>query len=157
MPRQQPAEGGNPWWRLAKLALLLYLIFLLLAAMAGTIIWLSYRSDLPSLSQLERYEPSLITRVYSDDGRILKEFYKERRILVPLKKMSPYLVNALISTEDRKFYRHWGVDVHRLGGALWADLKRCGTPRAPAPSPSSWPGCFFSAERRSSPGRSRNG
>jgi len=123
MPHQQPAVPGNPWWRLAKLALLLYLIFVILTVLATTIIWLSYRSDLPSLSQLERYEPSLITRIYSDDGQILKEFYKERRILVPLEKMSPYLLDALISTEDRKFYQHWGVDLHRFGGALWADLK----------------------------------
>ena len=99
MPRQTSAASVNPWWRLAKIALLLYLLFLLLVSLAVTIIWLSYRSALPSLSQLERYEPSLITRIYSDDGQILKEFYKERRILVPLGKMSPYLLDALISTE----------------------------------------------------------
>jgi len=123
MPREQSAVPANPWWRLAKLALFLYLMFLLLVALTVSIIWLSYRSDLPSLNQLERYEPSLITRIYSDDGQVLKEFYKERRILVPLEKMSPHLLDALISTEDRKFYRHWGVDLHRFGGALWADLK----------------------------------
>ena len=123
MPRQQSAVPVNTWRRLVRLALLLYAILLLLTALTITIIWLSYRSDLPSLNQLERYEPSLITRIYSDDGQVLKEFYKERRILVPLEKMSPYLLDALISTEDRKFYRHWGVDLHRLGGALWADLK----------------------------------
>ena len=72
MPREQSAVPGSPWWRLAKLALFLYLIFLLLMTLAAAIIWLSYRSDLPSLSQLEHYEPSLITRIYSDDGQILK-------------------------------------------------------------------------------------
>ncbi len=84
---------------------------------------LSYRRDLPSLSQLENYEPSLITRIYSSDGEEIKEYYKEKRVLVPLKDMPPYLINALLATEDRKFYRHWGVDLHRMGGALWADLK----------------------------------
>jgi penicillin-binding protein 1A len=120
---REASLSDRSWWRLAKIALLVYLLFLCLVALATTIVWLSYRSDLPSLSQLERYEPSLITRIYSDDGQVLKEFYKERRILVPLEKMSPYLLDALISTEDRKFYKHWGVDLHRLGGALWADLK----------------------------------
>jgi penicillin-binding protein 1A len=123
MPHEQPTASAHPWWRLAKIAMLLYLVFLLLLSLTVTVIWLFYRSDLPSLSQLEHYEPSLITRIYSDDGQVLREFYKERRILVPLEKMPPYLLDALISTEDRKFYQHWGVDLHRLGGALWADLK----------------------------------
>ncbi len=123
MPREKSIASGKSWWRLAKMALLLYLVVIIVLALTLTVVWFSYRSSLPSLSQLEHYEPSLITRIYSDDGQILKEFYKERRILVPLDKMSPYLVDALISTEDRKFYRHWGVDLHRLGGALWADLK----------------------------------
>jgi len=123
MPRETSIASGNPWWRLAKMALWLYLVIIILLVLTVTVIWFSYRSALPSLNQLEHYEPSLITRIYSDDGQILKEFYKERRILVPLAKMSPYLLDALISTEDRKFYRHWGVDLHRLGGALWADLK----------------------------------
>ncbi len=84
---------------------------------------LSYRRDLPSLAQLESYEPSLITRLYAADGEEIKEYYKEKRVLVPLKEMPPYLINALLATEDRKFYRHWGVDLHRIAGALWANLK----------------------------------
>lgn len=113
----------NEWLRLAKLSTLVFLSLLVLLVVAATVVWISYRSDLPSLSQLESYEPSLITRIYSDDGVVLKEFYQERRILVPLQKMPPTLIDALISKEDRKFREHWGVDLHRLAGALYANLK----------------------------------
>jgi len=83
----------------------------------------TYRRGLPSLAQLESYEPSLITRVYAADGEEIKEYYKEKRVLVPLKDIPPYLIDALLATEDRKFYRHWGIDLHRMAGALWADMK----------------------------------
>ncbi len=95
-------------------ALLLVVLFSLL---------LTYRRDLPSLAQLESYEPSLITRVYAADGEEIKEYYKEKRVLVPLRDIPPYLIDALLATEDRKFYRHWGIDLHRMAGALWADMK----------------------------------
>jgi penicillin-binding protein 1A len=123
MPSPPKNQIPAQWWHLAKIAMLVYACFLALAITVVTIVWFSYRSSLPSLSQLEDYQPNLITRIYSDDGAVLKEFYKERRILVPLAKMPPHLLNALISKEDRKFRRHWGVDLHRFGGALWADLK----------------------------------
>jgi len=123
MPFSAAHRNKNQWWRLFKISALLYLCMLFLLLLIAIVIWLSYRSDLPSLSQLESYEPSLITRIYSDDGKVLKEFYQERRILVPLEKMPSTLRDALISKEDRKFYKHWGVDLHRLIGALYANLK----------------------------------
>ena len=123
MPFSAAHRKKNWWWRFFKISALLYLGMLLLLLLVAVVVWLSYRSDLPSLSQLESYEPSLITRIYSDDGKTLKEFYQERRILVPLEKMPSTLRDALISKEDRKFYQHWGVDLHRLSGALYANLK----------------------------------
>lgn len=123
MPTSASKKAGNEWLRLVKISSFVFLSLFILLVLAATVIWFSYRSELPSLSQLESYKPSLITRIYSDDGVVLKEFYQERRILVPLEKMPPTLLDALISKEDRKFYTHWGVDLHRLGGALYANLK----------------------------------
>ncbi|MCB2211484.1 PBP1A family penicillin-binding protein [bacterium] len=89
-------------------------IYGLSVAFAGLIVLLlilrAFSTDLPSLQQLETYEPRLVTKVLDHDGRPLKEFYTERRVVVPLDSLSPYLVDAVLATEDQRFYKHWGVD-----------------------------------------------
>ncbi len=83
-----------------------------------------YQKALPSLSQLANIQPRLVTRVFSADGIVLKDFYSERRILVPLKEIPPYMVDALLSTEDKRFYNHWGVDLIRVPKAFLVNLQR---------------------------------
>jgi len=65
--------------------------------------------DLPSLSQLENYDPDLVTRIYSADGEILDELYLEKRIFISIDNIPNNLKNALIASEDRRFYEHWGI------------------------------------------------
>ena len=70
-----------------------------------------YISDeLPKTSSLKDYQPPTITTVYSDDNRKIGEFYKERRVVLPLKDMPKMLVNAFIAAEDSRFYIHSGID-----------------------------------------------
>jgi penicillin-binding protein 1A len=79
----------------------------------------TYRKDLPSLAQLHNIEPSLVTKIYADDGTMIKEFYTERRLLTPLKRMPPHLIDALLATEDRRFFQHWGANTLSMCRALW--------------------------------------
>ncbi|HEX04929.1 MAG TPA: hypothetical protein ENH10_07230, partial [Bacteroidetes bacterium] len=83
-------------------------------AFAGLVVLLliirAFSTDLPSLDQLEIYEPRLITEVLDRDGKLLKEFYTEKRVIVPLDSLSEHLVSAILATEDQRFYKHWGVD-----------------------------------------------
>ena len=79
-------------------------------------------SGLPSLEQLENPKPQLASTVYSSDGEVLGQFYIENRIETHLDSLPDYLPNALISTEDRKFYTHWGVDLDRFGKAMVKNL-----------------------------------
>ncbi len=78
------------------------------AATVGIIVWL--QRDLPSPSLLETIEPTIGTIVYDKRGEVLHEFFKENRVIVGLDDVSPHLVDAIISTEDREFRGHWGVD-----------------------------------------------
>jgi len=78
----------------------------------GTIIYLS--QTLPSLEQLENPKPELATTVYSADGKLLSKFFLKNRISVPLDSISPYVVKALIATEDLDFYDHWGFNTRRF-------------------------------------------
>lgn len=101
-------------------------IFLIILAFAGGCLvgMINYfRKDLPPISQLERYEPSLITNVYSANNQLLKEFYTQKRVLVPLEEIPPQLIKAVLDIEDRRFWDHWGIDLRRVVGALWYNFK----------------------------------
>ncbi|OGC84813.1 MAG: hypothetical protein A2W07_02130, partial [candidate division Zixibacteria bacterium RBG_16_43_9] len=102
------------------MAVAVLIVVLLTISLAKT--YQTYRKDLPSLSQLHNIEPNLSTKLYGSDGKIFKEFYTERRTLIPLREMPPYLLDALLSAEDRKFYRHWGFDLLGTARALANDL-----------------------------------
>lgn len=73
---------------------------------------------LPSLEELENPKPILASKVYSIDGELVGQFFIENRIETDLDSMPNHLINALISTEDRDFYDHWGVDVERFVKAM---------------------------------------
>ncbi len=75
-------------------------------------------SGLPSFEQLENPKPQLASKVYSSDGELIGSFYRQNRIYTPIDSIPKNLINALIATEDRKFYEHWGVDLVRFGKAM---------------------------------------
>ena len=75
-------------------------------------------SGLPSLEQLENPRQDLATKVYSSDGEVIDQFFIKNRTPVTLKQLPEELVNALIATEDKEFYDHWGVDLPRFMRAM---------------------------------------
>jgi penicillin-binding protein 1A len=78
--------------------------------------------DLPSLARLEDYRPKLVSKVYSADGKVIKEFFEERRSYVPLEKIPQHLKESLLATEDRNFYHHWGFNPIRFAQAILINL-----------------------------------
>ena len=97
-------------------AILLVLVILLVA---GIKTYNTYKKDLPSLSQLHNIEPSLVTKIYAADSTVIKEFYTERRILTPLTRIPQHLIDALLATEDRRFFDHWGASILSMSRAVW--------------------------------------
>lgn len=75
-------------------------------------------SGLPSLEELENPKPQLASKVYTVDGELLGQFFIENRIETHIDSLPRYLVDALISTEDKGFYDHWGVDMSRFTKAM---------------------------------------
>src|SRR5687768_12001946 len=74
----------------------------------------------PSVNDLRRAKSEVPSRVLSSDGVVLAEYKRINRQWVPLKKISPHVVNALIATEDHRFYQHHGIDFRRTGAAVLA-------------------------------------
>ena len=109
------------------LAVVLALVGLGAAAGLGVIAYLS--RDLPSFEQIENTENLLATEVLTADGQELARYYAdENRTWVSLDQMSDYVPQALIATEDRRFYDHWGVDMYAIG-AIVKDFVTSGTAR----------------------------
>ena len=101
-----------------------FFVLILLAAAAGAIsgVVLVYSTDLPQATELERYRPSTITELYDDQNRVIGQFALQRRVIDKYDDFPKVLRDAIISTEDKEFEQHWGVDVGRVFGAAWRDI-----------------------------------
>lgn len=88
-----------------------------------------YGQDLPDHSQLKKYEPSVLTRIYAGDGNLLAEYAQERRIFIPIQKTPDLLKQAFISAEDQNFYDHGGVDYYAIARAIVTNLRNAGSGR----------------------------
>jgi len=91
------------------------------AMIAGIYWYLS--EDLPKITSLSDYRPSIITTVYSDDNRKIAEFFKERRVVIPLSKMPDMLIQAFIAAEDARFYKHKGIDFFSIIRAFFKNIE----------------------------------
>jgi len=90
-----------------------------------------YSRDLPDYSQLQDYEPPVMTRVHAADGELLAEYAKERRLYLPIQAIPKLVINAFISAEDKNFYEHAGLDFNGIARAGWLYLQNLGTNRRP--------------------------
>ena len=84
----------------------------------GIYIYTVIASGLPSLEQLENPKLDVASNVYSSDGVILDQYYIQRRKLTSIDSIPKDFVNALVATEDREFYNHWGVHIGRIMNAM---------------------------------------
>jgi len=96
---------------------------LLGATVAGVILYLEITNELPPVDQLLTYRPPVTTRVFSDDGTPIAEFFVERRYLVPLARIPLPVRQAFLAAEDADFYEHRGVDPLSILRALWTNVR----------------------------------
>src|SRR5579871_738128 len=98
-----------------------------LAALAGFVLigvwlWIAVGRGMPTLDQLENPHPELATRLISADGERLDQYFIKNRTTVELKYVPRDVIAALISTEDRDFYHHWGINLWGIIRSAWTDL-----------------------------------
>jgi penicillin-binding protein 1A len=99
------------------------------AAVAG-LLW-HYSKDLPDYSQLQDYEPPVMTRVHAADGSLLAEYAKERRLYLPIQAIPKLVINAFVAAEDKNFYQHPGVDIYGIARAGMLYVENYGSGRRP--------------------------
>jgi penicillin-binding protein 1A len=119
-----PADGGLFYW-LVKLYAFALIVLLQALAFAGMGMYVHFADQLPALPDLATYARVApgVTTLHGQDGTLLAEFSTERREIIPLEKVPQALIDAFVSTEDRRFFSHSGLDVRGTARAFMANLR----------------------------------
>jgi penicillin-binding protein 1A len=99
------------------------------AATAG-LLW-HYSKDLPDYSQLQDYEPPVMTRVHAADGSLVAEYARERRLYIPIQAVPKLVINAFLAAEDKNFFEHGGLDFFGIARAAANYAQNFGSSRRP--------------------------
>jgi len=105
-------------------------VFLVGVAGVAGAIW-HFSKDLPDYSQLQDYEPPVMTRVHAADGSLIAEYARERRLYLPIQAVPKLVINAFLAAEDKNFYEHGGVDYSGMARAGLLYIQNYGSNRRP--------------------------
>jgi penicillin-binding protein 1A len=106
------------------------ILFVVGVAAAAGLLW-HFSKDLPDYSQLQDYEPPVMTRVHAGDGSLVAEYARERRLYVPIQAVPKLVINAFLAAEDKNFYEHGGLDFTGIARAGIVYLQNYGSSRRP--------------------------
>jgi penicillin-binding protein 1A len=106
------------------------IVFVVGVAAAAGLLW-HYSRELPDYSQLQDYEPAVMTRVHAADGSLLAEYARERRLYIPIQAVPKSVINAFIAAEDKNFYEHGGIDFSGIARAAVLYVQQYGSGRRP--------------------------
>ncbi|PKL51849.1 MAG: penicillin-binding protein [Nitrospira bacterium HGW-Nitrospira-1] len=118
---QQDIKKAESSVQTRKLISVLVLLGALAGMLGGLVYWMV--SDLPKVNAIEEYVPVESSKVYSSDGRVMAEFYYERRTFIPHYQIPDHVKKAFIAVEDVRFYSHPGVDFIGIFRAMMHDIK----------------------------------
>lgn len=107
----------------AKYVLLFWIVFVVSCSAFVLLLYAAGNSwggfdELPTFEELENPKSNLATEVYTSDGKILGKYFYQNRVNVAYDQLSPHLVDALIATEDERYYEHSGIDLRGLARAI---------------------------------------
>jgi penicillin-binding protein 1A len=106
------------------------ILFVVGVAAAAGLLW-HFSKDLPDYSQLQDYEPPVMTRVHAADGSLVAEYARERRLYIPIQAVPKLVINAFLAAEDKNFYEHGGLDFFGIARAGMIYLQNYGSSRRP--------------------------
>jgi penicillin-binding protein 1A len=106
------------------------ILFVVGVGAAAGLLW-HFSKDLPDYSQLQDYEPPVMTRVHAADGSLVAEYARERRLYIPIQAVPKLVINAFLAAEDKNFYEHGGLDFTGIARAGVVYLQNYGSSRRP--------------------------
>ncbi len=109
--------------RIFRWLLMASILILITGSLGAAGVYFYLSRNLPKIASLKDYRPPVITTVYSDDNRKIGEFFKERRIVIPLSQMPDILKKAFVAAEDSRFYTHQGIDILSIFRAFYKNIE----------------------------------
>jgi penicillin-binding protein 1A len=106
------------------------IMFVVGVAAAAGLLW-HFSKDLPDYSQLQDYEPPVMTRVHAADGSLVAEYARERRLYIPIQAVPKLVISAFLAAEDKNFYEHGGLDFIGIARAAVSYIQNYGSNRRP--------------------------
>jgi len=106
------------------------IVFLVGVVAVAGLLW-QFSKDLPDYSQLQDYEPPVMTRVHAGDGSLLAEYATQRRLYLPIQAIPKPVINAFLAAEDKNFYDHGGIDFMGVARAALSNFQNRGSGRRP--------------------------
>src|SRR5262245_46499868 len=106
------------------------IVFLVGVGAAAGLLW-HFSKDLPDYSQLQDYEPPVMTRVHASDGSLVAEYATQRRLYIPIQAVPKMVINAFLAAEDKNFYEHNGLDFQGIMRAGVLYVQTYGSGRRP--------------------------
>jgi penicillin-binding protein 1A len=106
------------------------ILFVVGVAAAAGLLW-HFSKDLPDYSQLQDYEPPVMTRVHAADGSLVAAYARERRLYIPIQAVPKRVINAFLAAEDKNFYEHGGLDFIGIARAAMNYIQNFGSSRRP--------------------------
>ncbi len=106
------------------------ILFVVGVGAAAGLLW-HFSKDLPDYSQLQDYEPPVMTRVHAADGSLVAEYARERRLYIPIQAVPKLVINAFLAAEDKNFFEHGGLDFTGIARAGFVYLQNYGSSRRP--------------------------
>ncbi len=94
------------------------IIVIIIGMLAVLTFVLFLSKNLPSLEQLENYDPDLVTRIYSSDGKVLNELFVQKRVFIEIDRIPEHMQSAVVASEDRRFFDHWGLSMRSIARAI---------------------------------------
>ncbi len=98
------------------------MILITVVSVFGVVFYFYFTHDLPSIKTLKNYRPSAVTKIFSEEGEVIGEFFYEKREVVSLDRIPNYLVQAFVAGEDARFFQHKGLDYIAIFRALFRNI-----------------------------------
>lgn len=118
--KKQSGDSGDMLWQENKKKLYKWAgiaVGILILMITGFTLYLF--QGLPSIEELENPQTAVASELKTRDGVVLDRYYTENRTYVPIEEISPHVVDALLATEDHRFYNHWGIDLQGIFAAVY--------------------------------------
>lgn len=109
--------------RALRVIIFLGAVGIVAAAVVGFAVYAHFANDVPNFDSLADYRPKIVSRVYAQEGQLIGEFFRERRIVLPYDEIPPKVVQAFLASEDARFFEHEGIDYWGIVRAAFANLK----------------------------------